>query len=73
MTSKIIKASENTFMNGVADFNTSIVLKLFDLRVSGAVSNLLFYQGDVIEVLQGQWNGRGFLGFNFDFMLKTNT
>lgn len=73
MTSKIVKVSENTFMNGVADFNTSIVLKLFDLRANGAVANLLYYQGDAVEGLQGQWNGRGFLGLNFDFMLKTNT
>ena len=73
MTNRIIKVSENTFMNGIADFNTSIVLKMFDLRVNGAVANMLSYQGDAVELLQGQWNGRGFLGLNFDFLLKTNT
>jgi hypothetical protein len=73
MTNKIVRVSENTFMNGVADFNTSIVLKLFDLRVNGVVANLLSYQGDAVEILQQQWRGRGFLGLNFDFLLKTKT
>jgi hypothetical protein len=73
MTNKIVRVSENTFMNGVADFNTSIVLKLFDLRVNGVVANLLSYQGDAVERLQQQWRGRGFLGLNFDFLLKRKT
>lgn len=73
MANKIVKISENTFMNGVADFNTSIVLKLFDLRVKGAVANMLSYQGEAVEALQGHWNRRGFLGLNFDFLLNTNT